>query len=328
MSGLITIVLIIGSVFVALEAKSLETIKQKSEKIHSFSKDELKNISFHELRESLGFSENNPLLFPKDDLNHYHDIGIFFRGNLTTLYMKYCQAQNGQYYGFDKKTNTYMEIVDYSSSFSDRRYGDLSRYPEIISDVSDVCIKDNIPIFYSHYQEFTKRCSLFCDYQVYFRKKEQSRDFDHAEIILGNNYDYISFYRKQFEAFANLQKKEEEAIKKRNEEIAYQQQQKILQRKEIETNKQILRNRTGNLVMDFYTTFDGPEACELPCKTLNSINTGYSTIEESVSNGWLVSQVLSDISKKTGYGLDELGLPTNGSRCQCYGKKYFMQKKK
>lgn len=57
---------------------------------------------------------------------------------------------------------------------------------------------------------------------------------------------------------------------------------------EIKKQIQILKNRNGNFIMDFYTGYNGPSACKKSCKSLNMMNTGYETIEEAVESGWII----------------------------------------
>lgn len=290
---------------------NLDTFNENYNKLNLLSTSELKTMSFEQFRSNLGFANSNAIVIKKDGFKDFRSDGNNFHKNkLLNLYNKYCEANNGKLLSYRNKFGTYFAgFYPTNDSMADDRY--------------NVCIQDKKALFSTKYDLWKKRCHFMCDYNGY--------DFVRTDFILDNNIStnteletqYVNFLKKQEE----LKKEALEVYQKIKERTEKENAEKNVIINELKKRKDTLKARKGNIVMDFYTDFNGPSECGTSCKSLNNIRNGYYTIEEAVENGWVVAQVLADTSEVTSYKIDDYGVPRLGSGCNCYGKKYFMQKK-
>lgn len=291
------------------ESKLLNVIKLNYETMNSSSNEEFKNMRFEEFHKKLGF-EHDLLIVEKKDMDNFKDAQKFYWNQLSPLLKNYCNTQNGILFGHEGVGNIFHPMGQkWTRNIS---YSDFGR--------EMVCINKGTPLFFASFDVFLKKCLFSCDYAGY--------DFKQAEFVLSNNQEKLSIYKTKYNEFIKNERINEDYKKKAEEERASFEQLKKAKIQEIAAQKKILRDRGGNIVMDFYTGFNGPSVCEKSCKSLNEFNTGYATIEDAVKNGWFISQVLADSNQVVAYSLDEYGLPKDGNGCQCNGKKYFMQKNK
>lgn len=298
------------NVSMASEA-TLDILNDNYTKLNSLPNSELKTMSFEQFRKDLGFVNSNVIIIKKDGFKNFRSDGNnFHKDKLLNLYSKYCEANDGKLLSLRNKTGiTPIGFYPIHNSLADDRY--------------NVCIQNNNVLFSAKYEHWMKKCHLMCDYIGY--------DFDRSEFTLDNNIStnieletqHINFLKKQEE----LKKEALEINQKIKERTEKENEEKNIIINELKKRKDILRARKGNIVMDFYTEFKGASICETSCKSLNNIHNGYYTIEEAVEDRWIVSQVLADASEVTSDKIDKYGVTRLGSGCNCYGKKYFMQKK-
>jgi len=301
--------LFVGITSLADDLKALNILKLNYEKISSMSNEELKKMSFEKFKTNLGFYNDFTPIFRKD-MDSNEDAENFNKNLLIDMYQKYCNLQNGTLYGRKLSENVFYSIEQKETN--NKLDSDFGR--EVI------CMDNKNPIFFGTFDVFFKKCHFACNYK--------NAEFSVAEFVLSDKNEKLNFYKNQYDMFLYFKNSLEEKNRKDAEVFEREKQLKILKAQEINNKIQVLRNRNGNTVMEFYTGFNGADVCETSCKSLNRINTGYSSIEESVENGWIISQVIADSNKEIGYTLDSYGLPETGNACQCKGKKYFMQKTK
>jgi len=309
-SVLIGFYFLAGIASLADESKSLNLVKSNYDKINFISNEELKNLSFEQFKENLGLVKDLTI-FEKKDMDHFKDAEIFYWNDLSSFYKKYCEAQNGVLYKYNSIGNIFDPV------------GQEERAKTVLltnSARETICLSKDTPIFFTTFSIYLKKCLFGCDLNSY--------DFNRAEFVLSNNKEKLTTYKNKYNDFIEAEYNREKSKKKAEEDRVNFEKMKNARILETQKKQQVLRERTGNTVMDFYTGFNGTDICEISCKSLNRANTGYSSIEESVEDGWIISQVLADSNKEVGYKIDSYGVAENGSGCQCRGKKYFMQKSK
>lgn len=289
---------------------NLDVLNDNYSKLDSLPISELKTMPFEQFKNNLGFVNSNMIVIKKHGFKNFRVDGKnFHTDKLINLYGKYCEANDGKLLSLGNKAGNFNGFYPINDSRADDRY--------------NVCIQKNKVLFSTKYEQWMKKCHLMCDYIGW--------DFDRSEFVLDNNISTnteleiqnINFLKKQEE----LKKEALEINQKIKERQEQENEEKNKIINELKKRKDILKARKGNIVMDFYTDFNGPKVCETSCKSLNNIHNGYYTIEEAVEGGWIVAQVLADTSEVTSYKIDDYGVPRLGSGCNCYGKKYFMQKK-
>jgi hypothetical protein len=235
--------------------------------------------------------------FPKDEksLSNY-DIDTFYnllkvehleidKGNASEILPKgyeivvdYCISKNGKIendktdmirnYGFANKI--YLEH---------KKMSNLGRKVNGIK--SEVCIVDNSPLFFISTISFQYGGDNNVLRDIVFDKSEETKN------------QYLTILKEEesrMTAFREKQKKREE-----------KRQQEELQKEKAKIEKiNYLKNRKGQYTMRFFNGLDwkyDESKCLNSCIELNQLNTGYTSLQEALNNGWQFISKINDTSE-------------------------------